>query len=54
VKNLLPMQAGDVPDTWADVDALAHDVGYRPGTDIEVGVRRFVDWYLEHYQQRAA
>jgi len=54
VKNWLPMQAGDVPATWADVEALAHDVGYRPGTDIEVGVGRFVEWYLEHYQQRAA
>jgi UDP-glucuronate 4-epimerase len=54
VKNWLPMQAGDVPDTWADVEALAHDVGYRPNTELEVGVRRFVEWYLEYYQQRAA
>jgi len=54
VKNWLPLQAGDVPGTWADIDALAHDVGYRPGTDVEVGVQRFVEWYLEHYQQRAA
>jgi UDP-glucuronate 4-epimerase len=54
VKNLLPMQPGDMPDTWADVEALAHDVGYRPCTALEVGVQRFVDWYLEHYQQRAA
>jgi UDP-glucuronate 4-epimerase len=54
VKNWLPMQAGDVPATWADVETLARDVGYRPSTDIEVGVGRFVEWYLEHYQQRAA
>ena len=48
-KNLLPMQPGDVPDTYADVDALAEDVGYRPDTPIEVGVKRFVDWYREYY-----
>ncbi|MGA2780208.1 MAG: NAD-dependent epimerase [Steroidobacteraceae bacterium] len=53
-KNFLPMQAGDVPDTWADVEALVHDVGYRPCTELSVGVRQFVEWYLEHYQQRAA
>jgi UDP-glucuronate 4-epimerase len=48
-KNLLPLQAGDVPDTWADVEALVADVGYRPATPIEVGVRNFVDWYLDYY-----
>ena len=48
-KNLLPMQPGDVPDTWADTDDLAQDVGYAPSTPIEVGVRRFVDWYLDYY-----
>jgi len=53
-KNLLPMQAGDLPDTWADVELLAHEVGYRPSTGLEVGVRRFVEWYLAYYQQRAA
>jgi UDP-glucuronate 4-epimerase len=53
-KNFLPMQMGDVPDTWADVEALAQDVGYRPCTELSVGVRRFVEWYLEHYEQRAA
>ncbi len=49
-KNLLPLQAGDVPDTWADTEALANDVGYQPATPIEVGVKNFVDWYLEYYQ----
>jgi len=49
-KNLLPMQAGDVPDTWADVEALAEDVGYRPETPVEEGVKRFVDWYLSYYR----
>ena len=48
-KNLLPLQPGDVPDTWADVEALVADVGYRPSTPIETGVKRFVEWYLEYY-----
>jgi UDP-glucuronate 4-epimerase len=48
-KNLLPMQQGDVPDTWADVEALAKDVGYRPATNLETGVKRFVEWYLAYY-----
>ena len=50
IKNLLPLQAGDVPDTYADVDALTRDVGYRPATPIEDGVARFVDWYREYYR----
>jgi UDP-glucuronate 4-epimerase len=50
VKNLLPMQPGDVPDTFADTDDLVQDVGYQPNTPIEVGVKRFVDWYLDYYQ----
>jgi UDP-glucuronate 4-epimerase len=49
-KNLLPMQPGDLPDTWADVEALARDVGYRPSTDLESGVKQFVEWYLGYYQ----
>jgi UDP-glucuronate 4-epimerase len=50
-KNLLPMQPGDLPDTYADVEALARDVGYRPQTPLETGVKRFVEWYLEYYGQ---
>ncbi len=50
VKNLLPMQPGDVPDTYADVDALARDVGYRPATSIEDGIARFVAWYRDYYR----
>ena len=50
IKNLLPMQPGDVPDTYADVDALVADVGYRPDTPVEEGVARFVAWYREYYQ----
>jgi UDP-glucuronate 4-epimerase len=49
-KNLLPLQLGDVPDTWADVEDLVADVGYRPSTPVEVGVRNFVDWYLDYYK----
>ena len=48
-KRLLPMQPGDVPDTWADVSALKRDVGYAPGTSIEEGVARFVAWYREYH-----
>jgi UDP-glucuronate 4-epimerase len=47
--NLLPMQQGDVPDTYADVEALTHDTGYRPTTPIETGVVRFVEWYRGYY-----
>jgi len=49
-KNLLPMQPGDVPDTYADAGDLARDVGYKPDTPIETGVRNFVDWYIDYYQ----
>jgi UDP-glucuronate 4-epimerase len=48
--ELLPMQPGDVPATYADVDALAEAVGFTPTTPIEVGVRNFVAWYREHYR----
>ncbi len=49
-KNLLPLQPGDVPHTYADVDALVEDVGYRPNTPIETGIKRFVDWYRDYYK----
>ncbi|MGH9636416.1 MAG: hypothetical protein ACRD72_16420, partial [Candidatus Angelobacter sp.] len=45
----LPMQPGDVPVTYADIDRLGEEVGYRPQTSIEEGVSRFVDWYREFY-----
>jgi UDP-glucuronate 4-epimerase len=48
-KHLLPMQSGDVPDTYADVDDLIRDVGYRPTTPIEVGIANFVSWYKDYY-----
>lgn len=49
-KNLLPMQAGDVADTYADVEALITDVAYQPSTSIEQGVELFVNWYRDYYQ----
>ena len=49
-KNLLPMQAGDVPDTYADSQSLIDAVGYRPATSVEDGVAKFVDWYASYYQ----
>ena len=49
-KNLLPMQPGDVPDTWADVENLVANVGYRPETPLEQGVAQFVEWYREYYR----
>lgn len=48
--NLLPMQPGDVPATWADVDDLGRDTGYRPSTPVSVGIRQFVDWYRSYYR----
>ncbi len=48
-KNLLPMQPGDVPATYADVDDLVRDVGFQPSTPIEVGIQRFVDWYRSYH-----
>jgi UDP-glucuronate 4-epimerase len=48
-KNFLPMQPGDVGNTYADVDALIEDVDFKPATPIEVGVGRFVDWYREYH-----
>ena len=48
-KNLLPLQPGDVPDTYADVADLIRDTGYRPATTVEDGVARFVDWYRGYY-----
>lgn len=49
-KNFLPLQKGDVPDTYANVDKLAADVGYRPKTSIDEGIKNFVEWYRGYYQ----
>ena len=46
-KNYLPLQPGDVPATYADVDDLIRDVGFQPATPLETGIARFVEWYTE-------
>jgi UDP-glucuronate 4-epimerase len=48
-KRLLPMQPGDVLETFADVDDLTRDVGFSPSTPIEAGIERFIAWYRDHY-----
>jgi UDP-glucuronate 4-epimerase len=49
VAQMLPMQPGDVMETYADIDDLTRDVGFTPGTSIEDGIREFVAWYRDHY-----
>ena len=48
-KNFLPMQNGDVPATYADVDDLVREVGFKPATTIEDGLAEFVEWYRAYY-----
>lgn len=50
IKNMLPMQAGDIPVTCADIKDVFMDVGFKPSTSIEVGMGKFVDWYLSYYK----
>ena len=49
-KNFMPMQAGDVLNTWADTSLLEHLTGYKPTTDVRTGVSKFVEWYLSYYK----
>ncbi|NTV98634.1 MAG: NAD-dependent epimerase [Chlorobiaceae bacterium] len=49
-KEFLPLQPGDVPDTYADVEQLVNDVHYKPETSVDEGIRRFVVWYREYYK----
>jgi len=49
-KNMLPLQPGDVPDTYANVDDLVNDMGYKPNTRVEDGIRNFVEWYKDYYK----
>jgi UDP-glucuronate 4-epimerase len=49
-KNLLPLQEGDVPDTYANVEDLVRDTGYKPSTTIETGIANFVEWYKDYYR----
>jgi UDP-glucuronate 4-epimerase len=50
-KELLPLQPGDVPDTYADIDNLIQDLGYQPKTNIQQGIGKFAEWYLEYYSR---
>ncbi len=50
IKTLLPMQQGDVLETYADVDDLSRAVGFRPSTPLAVGLERFVKWYRDYYR----
>lgn len=50
IKNLMPMQDGDVPDALADVQDLQKEIDFKPSTPIEVGVGKFIDWYLDYYK----
>jgi UDP-glucuronate 4-epimerase len=49
IKNMLPMQQGDVPATFADIDDLKKDVGFRPTVTVDEAVNRFVAWYKSYY-----
>lgn len=51
-KRHLPLQPGDVPATYADVDDLVRDVGFKPDTPVKVGIQRFVQWYRDYYKIR--
>jgi UDP-glucuronate 4-epimerase len=51
IRELVPMQPGDVAETRADIDDLARDVGFQPRTTIDQGIPRFVDWYRQHYRR---
>jgi UDP-glucuronate 4-epimerase len=48
--NFLPMQTGDVFETFADISKINHDFGYKPTTSIELGVSKFIKWYTEYYK----
>ncbi|MBI1768487.1 MAG: NAD-dependent epimerase [Bacteroidetes bacterium] len=50
IKNFMPIQEGDVPESLADIDELMEDVGFSPNTSIETGVSNFIDWYLDYYK----
>jgi len=53
-KEFLPMQPGDVYQTYADVDELIRDFDFKPSTSIEVGLQKFVDWYKSYYASRGS
>jgi len=50
IKNFMPIQPGDVPETFADIDALENEIGFRPSTPIEEGIGKFVEWYKDYFK----
>jgi UDP-glucuronate 4-epimerase len=50
IKEMQPMQAGDVEQTWADVSLLQKDFGYTSKTEIKEGINKFINWYVSYYQ----
>ena len=52
IKKFLPLQDGDVPETYADIDDLMRDIDFKPSTTIEEGIAKFVEWYKEYYQTK--
>ncbi len=52
IKNYMEIQPGDVPKTYADIDELTRDIGFRPSTKIEEGIPKFIDWYMDYYKIR--
>ncbi|AQQ55147.1 NAD-dependent epimerase [Planococcus lenghuensis] len=52
IKQFLPLQAGDVPETYADVEDLYRDINFRPSTEIRTGIRKFIEWYTDYYELR--
>jgi UDP-glucuronate 4-epimerase len=50
IKEFHDLQPGDVPATYADVDDLIKDVGFKPKTDIRIGIKKFIDWYKAYYK----
>jgi len=53
IKNFLPMQPGDVPATYADIEELRDATGFAPSTPLEEGIRRYVAWFREYYEMHA-
>jgi len=51
IRNLMPMQKGDVHSTWADAGLLHELTGYQPQTDVREGIHQFVSWYRDYYQK---
>ena len=50
IKNLMPLQEGDVPETFADIEDLEREVHFKPSTPIEIGIENFINWYKDYYK----